>query len=299
MARLLFDTGSRGLAIERIQTRLGFDVRDVDGTYGNQTRQGVAAFQRAQGLPDDGRVDDLTWDRLVHEPIPTIFERCLALTAAFEGHGYSLAQGNFDGAGITWGIIGFTLKHGELARIVLAIHARRPDLVRLAFEERTPQLLAILQAPLADQLAFADGVSIGDRKVRLSEPWRAGFDLFGKLPEVRLEQLDRARLDYFEPARLTANRFGLRTVVGLALAFDTHVQNGGIKKAAADRIRRAPPPPAEAALRSLVADAVADASRAKFREDVRVRKRTIAETSGTVHGEFFTLSHWGLLEVAA
>ena len=95
------------------------------------------------------------------KPIPSLFERCLGLTAAFEGHGFSLAQGNFDGAGITWGIIGFTLKHGQIAGIVQTIQAVRPDLVRLAFEEHTPQLLAILSAPLAEQLAFADSVSIG------------------------------------------------------------------------------------------------------------------------------------------
>ena len=35
-----------------------------------------------------------------------------------EGHGFTMVAGDFDGAGLTWGIIGFTLKHGEIQRIV-------------------------------------------------------------------------------------------------------------------------------------------------------------------------------------
>ena len=83
--------------------------------------------------------------------------------------------------------------YGEIAKIVLAVQQRRPDLVELAFEGHAPRLLEILQAPLAVQLAFADSVSIGPKKVRLAEPWLGAFDLFGRLPDVRAEQLRRAR----------------------------------------------------------------------------------------------------------
>jgi hypothetical protein len=299
MSRLLFSSGARGQAVEDIQTSLRFDARDIDGSYGNQTHTAVAAFQGPRGLPQTGQVDDLTWNQLLQRPIPHIFERCLALTAAFEGHGFSLAQGNFDGAGITWGIIGFTLKHGELTKIVLAIQNSRPDLVRLAFEDNTARLLEVLQAPLADQLAFANGVSIGTKKVRLAEPWRSAFDLFGKLPEVRAEQLRLAREDFFDPAVKTATKFGLATELGFALAFDIHVQNGGIKKAAADQIRSVPTPSDEVDLRRLIADAVADAASSSFREDVRARKRAVAEGAGTVHGEVFNLPNWGIADLPA
>src|SRR5262245_18616160 len=134
MPRPLFDRGARGPAIEEIQTGLGFAERDVDGNYGGQTRRGVVDFQRASSLPETGQVDDVTWDRLLHKPIPPIFERCLALTAAFEGHGFSLAQGNFDGAGITWGVVGFRVKHGELAKLVHGVGERERALVRRVFE---------------------------------------------------------------------------------------------------------------------------------------------------------------------
>ena len=43
------------------------DIRRVipDGLYGKQTRESVASFQRSQGLPETGEVDNDTWDRLV------------------------------------------------------------------------------------------------------------------------------------------------------------------------------------------------------------------------------------------
>lgn len=37
---------------------------DIDGVYGAGTRQSVAAFQRFAGLPETGRVDNVTWDSL-------------------------------------------------------------------------------------------------------------------------------------------------------------------------------------------------------------------------------------------
>jgi hypothetical protein len=299
MSRLLFAKGARGQAIEDIQTGLRFAPLDIDGSFGNQTRDGVTFFQLQHGLPQTGTIDVVTWDSLLAKPIPTVFDRCLGLTAAFEGHGFSLAQGNFDGAGITWGIIGFTLKHGEIARIVKTIAAARPDLVRLAFDDQTPQLLALMDAPLADQLAFADSVSIGTKKVRLAEPWRSAFNLFGKLPEVRAEQLRLAREDYFDPCLGTADAFGLTSELGIALAFDIHVQNGSINQTAATQIRSAPTPPNEQALRQIIANAVADAARVSFREDVRSRKLAIAQGTGTVHGETFVLENWGVADLPA
>jgi hypothetical protein len=299
MTRLLFAKGARGQAIEDIQTGLHFAPLDIDGSFGNQTRDGIAAFQLTNGLPQTGTVDDVTWGSLLSKPIPPVFERCLGLTAAFEGHGFSLAQGNFDGAGITWGIIGFTLKHGEIGRIVKTIQAARPDLVRLAFDDQTPQLLALLDAPLTEQLAFADSVSIGTKKVRLAEPWRGAFDLFGKFPEVRAEQLRLAREDYFDPCLVTADAFGLSSEQGIALAFDIHVQNGSINKTAATQIRNAPTPADERALRQLIANAVADAASVRFREDVRSRKLTIAQGTGTVHGETFEVANWGVADLPA
>lgn len=302
MARVLFAKGVHGEIVRKMQRQLtarGFDPKGIDGDYGENTRKAVRAFQRRNGLQPTGEVNPKTWRKLMGRPIPTVRDRSLQLTAAFEGHDFTLAQGNFDGAGITWGIIGFTLKHGELSKIVLEIQRRNPALVKEAFGAKADELLGILRGTKAQQLAFANAISIGADNVRLAEPWRSGFHKFGELGPVQALQLEIADRDYFRPAVKTARRLRLRTELGLALAFDIHVQNGGIAPRAHRQIKKhlaEHPIQRELELRVIVANAVAKHSLPQFREDVRSRKLTIAAGTGTVHGELFVLNNWGLAD---
>jgi hypothetical protein len=303
VSRVYFAKGARGDLIRKLQQRLtarGFDTQGIDGVYGNDTQAAVEAFQQAHGLALPGGVDDVTWERLMGAAIPGLRDRSLQLTATFEGHGFTLAQGNFDGAGITWGIIGFTLKHGELGKIILDVFNRRPELVKEAFGNKTGELLAMMKASLKKQLAWANSISLGASKARLAEPWRSAFQRFGEMEEVQRVQLALADRDYFQPALATAGQFDLATELGLALAFDIHVQNGGIKpsaRAQIERERQEHPIASERDLRVIIANAVADKSSAPFREDVRSRKLTIAAGAGKVHGSTFLLRNWGLDEI--
>ncbi len=298
MGRLLLARGSRGALVEKVQLGLGFEQQDVDGVYGGQTETGIMDLQATTGQLKTGRVDTDLWTAITTLPVPALFERALQLTADFEGHGFTLAQGNFDGAGITWGIIGFTLKHGEISAIVNQVNSVHPELVTLAFAELTPKLLQIVNAPLQQQIEFADSISIGPKKATLAEPWRSSFRLFGDLEEVRKVQLERARMQYFDPAGATAARLGLATELGVALCFDIHVQNGRVKKSIETSILGTSFS-TEEKLRVALANAVADASSIKYREDVRSRKLTLATGAGTVHEADFTVPNWGLDELPA
>ena len=304
MARVLFAKGVKGEIVRKAQQRLtdkGFDTKGIDGDYGNNTRDAVSAFQSANGLDQTGEIDVTTYENLMGTAIPTVKERSLQLTAAFEGHDFTLAQGNFDGAGITWGIIGFTLKHGELKKIIMDINGRKPELVRQAFKDNTDKLISVLNSSLSAQIAFADSISIGAKKVRLAEPWRSAFKRFGEMEEVQALQLGLADRDFFQPALRTARKFDLRTELGIALAFDIHVQNGSVKDSAREQIEReleAHPVTKERELRVIIANAVADKSAPRFKEDVRSRKLAIAAGVGNVHGGMFVLRNWGLDESA-
>lgn len=94
----------------------------------------------------------------------------------------------------------------------------------------------------------------------------------------------------------------MQSELGVALCFDIHVQNGSINSTARSLIQKqlsGNPNPTEAALRQIIANAVADAGIPAFREDVRSRKIAIATGTGSVHGASYDLSNWGLGEFPA
>jgi peptidoglycan hydrolase-like protein with peptidoglycan-binding domain len=294
--KLLLARGARGELVRRAQLKLGTAAGKPDGDYGGVTARAVGAFRRRSGLGRVDHIDGPTWLALLGRPLPPLRDRALQVTAAFEGHGFTLVQGNFDGAGLTWGVIGFTLVHGEIPTIVLEAQRRHPQLVRQAFGAKTDELLAVMRAPKARQVAFADSVSLGASKARVAEPWRTAFRKFGELPAVQKIQLERVDVRW-NAAKELARSLGLKTELGFALCFDVVVQNGSLKPAARAQVQRdvaAHPIHKERELRTIVANAVADHSNPAFREDVRSRKLTLATGAGRVHGATYVLRNWGL-----
>ena len=302
MSRLLFAPGVRGFIVVEIQNALrlaGSDPGPSDGVYGGATIAAVRQFQAAQSLDPTGLVDDDTWRSLTNQDIPPLEQRALQLTATFEAHGFGIAAGNWDGAWLTWGIIGFTMKYGKVQAILKDVDAVAPQRLDTAFGANAGELRGILNASAARQQAWANSITAGKSLV---EPWRSGFAILGTFQEVQQAQLARVHSDYFLPSLDTAARFQLGSELGLALCFDIHVQNGGVAAAAAKVIKsatKATPPADEHALRVVIANAVADNAKAAFREDVRSRKLTIANGAGAVHGGNFVLSQWGLLDIMA
>lgn len=303
--RVLFEPGASGFLVTKIQQKLtssGFNPSGTDGVYGKNTKAAIEKFQNSipqlQNEPR-GLVTESTWTSLTQEPVPTTEERALQLTSSFEGHGFTRAAGNWDGAWLTWGIIGFTMKYGQVQKIILSVYDSAPHCITDAFADRGPELMNIMKASPDQQKAWANSITVGSR---LTEPWYSGFKWLGQFPEVQKEQLRLAHEDYYVPACTTASRNGLKTELGLALCFDIQVQNGGIgrnaKRLIAERIAQHPPAE-ERDCRVLIANAVADCARAAFREDVRQRKLAIATGVGNVHGHSFVLSEWGLKETQA
>jgi putative peptidoglycan binding protein/glycosyl hydrolase family 46 len=299
MSRVLFGVGAQGSLITTLQSALagnGFDPKGSDGIYGKDTESAVKSYQTAHGHSATGQVTDDQWQPLTNTGVPDVEARSLQLTSTFEGHGYTLAQGNWDGAWITWGIIGFTLKHGEIQAIVSSIEQQAPECIDQAFGAEADAFRAMIAASAAEQEAFANSVSIGSR---LAEPWRTHFQAFGNFPQVQAEQRARAHAAYFSPAARNAEALGLGSELGVALSFDIQVQNGGVSAALRNTILAQTAGQPEAAVREAVANAVADNSKAEFREDVRSRKLAIARGQGTVHGRNVVLANWGLAQFPA
>jgi len=294
--RTIVGPGAIGDIVRSVQqelTGVGFDTNGIDGWFGQVTANALKQFQAAKGLAATGVVDDATWTPLMRAPIPETTQRSLQLTASFEGHGFGLAVGNFDGALLTWGIIGFTLASSEIQEIVLAMNQAHPELVRQAFQSYTDELLHLMTAPRDFQKKWADEHTINGHA--LADPWKGMFAAFGASPEVQAEQLKHVQQDYFNPAIRTARALNFTSELGLALCFDIHVQNGGIKNTAMQQIQQqAKPEMAEQAQRVIVANAVADWANPSWADNVRRRKLTVATGQGTVNGHTYVLENWGL-----
>jgi hypothetical protein len=301
MGRTIIGSGAHGAIARTVQNALvtagWMTAADVDGWFGRGTAAAVSAHQRAHALDATGIVDLETWASLLPgSPAPSLAQRCLDLTGSFEGHDYTLAIGNFDGAWLTWGIVGFTLKHGALAKILLEAERECPEALQLAFADHTAEIMQVMRAKPKQQEQWADSVTV--RGGLLAEPWRTAFRTLGKSVEVQQIQQGIAESDYFQPALDTARRFGLSSELGIALCFDIHVQNGGINKRAQTLLGEARPSD-ELILRTAIADAVAKCARPEYRDDVRARKLTIATGKGRVHGADVVLEHWGLQDAPA
>lgn len=304
--RIWFSKGLRGLSATRIQQYLvalgygtGSPTSFVDGDFGGMTETALGNLQAAHGRPRLGSVDTGTWRLLTSDPLPTLFDRCLDLTAAFEGHGFTLLQGNFDGAGFTWGIVGFTLQSGEIPALLRDIDALAPGTVAAALGPLAIEWRQVTAKPWPAQLAWADSLSQTGNKQLARADWKQAFDRLGRTPAARQVQCARAHQDYFVRAQSQAQRLKLVTELGVALAFDVCVQNGGFKDAAFALAEKLGKTVTEAELRVRLADAVADSARPEWIENVRARKRTIATGAGSANGSPYRLSSWGLQDVVA
>lgn len=310
MTRIFFQRASSGFRtvqgelIRRLQLTLragGFYRDTVDGIYGNKTELALLGFQQENGLAQTGKIDEETWRLLTSSDAPDLRQRCLQVTADFEGTGFTRAVGNFDGAGLTWGIIGFTLSNGELTRLLREIRSSLPEVFRAAFGDLTARINQVIDAGPAEQLSFANSISVGSSKVKILDVWANAFERLGSDPGVQEIQL-RHTQRFFDRAMEDFRNFRLENELGFALCFDIAVQNGGIDSNEAARIRSKidqERPTTQQELRTIIANVVAENSRPRFIEDVRRRKLTVATSTGTVHGSRYSLKTWGLDELPA
>ncbi|MBU7586008.1 MAG: peptidoglycan-binding protein [Nostoc sp. TH1S01] len=308
MSRILFErAGSgyrtvRGQLIKNIQQKLkeaGFNPGVIDGIYGNDTETALLKWQKENNLNTTGKIDDDTWKLLVMPSIPSIYERSLQVTADFEGHSFTKVAGNFDGAGITWGIIGFTLKHGEITKMIQEINQNYPSLLDTSFGSLKSELLSIIQDTPDKQLSWSNKISVGNQKYEVRSDWASAFEKLGNFPQVQAIQINYAQ-KYWERAKAKAEIYNLKTEMGIALCFDIEVQNGGIHpekhgtliKQKTQELRSM----SEKDLRVIIANVVAEKSNPRWVEDVRLRKLTFAKGEGTVHGYKYAIKTWGIDE---
>ena len=304
---MLLHLGSTLADVGRLEVRLGelgLFSGAPDNVYGGGVESAVKAFQKSKGLPPDGVVGDQTWAALFPgteapavNPLVNarLVQRCLALTGTFETSTgipdcYAGLSGDFDGQGISFGVAQWNIGQGTLQPLLAEMIAQHEDVMNGLFHDRLDAFRTMLAAPRAAQLAWARGIQDPVRH-SLFEPWNGLFKALGRTPEFQAIQVGHAGQIYQAALQLCA-RFGVTTERGAALMFDIRVQNYSISAATEAKIRAdfaamaggSAPMDAEIAKLRSIANRRAEASSARFVEDVRVRKLTIANGEGTVHG---------------
>ncbi|MEY9234065.1 peptidoglycan hydrolase-like protein with peptidoglycan-binding domain [Bradyrhizobium japonicum] len=289
------------LLIKILQSALAqanFYTFKIDGEYGPGTETAIKRFQAARGSTADGRCRESDWEDVTGLPPPSWFDRCLHLTAAFEGTGFEGAVGNFDGAGVTFGLIGMTLK-SDLPSFLNLVEREYPGTLARAFGAKQHVLRRILTASPTDKEAWANSISTGANRYGLQAEWKDAFARFGALPEVQKLQLENARDHYWKTCVKDAKRWRAADALDVAMFYDTAVQMGGAGgrpglAKALDAFMRDQPDLKGASRRRTWAQLIAQAANPRWQNDVLKRRLAIGEGEGTVHGERFNMADWGL-----
>ncbi|MDD3295710.1 MAG: peptidoglycan-binding domain-containing protein [Geobacteraceae bacterium] len=301
----IYKLGSKGDEVRMIQERLqalGIYLGPLDGIFGGGTEAAVKNFQKRDGLDVDGIVGTATWGRLLGgEPLrpgirlQSLDYRCLALTGSFEtGAGipdcFAGISGDFDGQGISFGVLQWNFGQGSLQPLLKRMLTEYPDQSRAVFHDSFDLLLSRLNGGKAELMSFARSIQHPVRHF-VTEPWRGMFKSLGRTTEFQRVELDAAG-NLFRAARLLCGEYGLWSERATALMFDIKVQNGSISGAVKESIlsdfQTIPPSlgeeDAEVERMRIVANRRADAAKVRWREDVRSRKLCIANGRGIVHG---------------
>ena len=304
-----YQRGAKGDEVSRIQDRLralSFYRGPIDGNFGGGTESAVRAFQQARGLDVDGMVGRETWRALFDGAAivaPAIVSeslayRSLALTGAFETDTgppdcFAGLSGDFDQQGLSFGVCQWNLGQGSLQPLLTAMDRGHAAVVDEVFGPHAAELRAMLATSRDEQLAWAR--SIQNQRSVVAEPWRGLFKSLGRRPEFQAVEVDAAGRMY-QQALAWCRTYGVRSERAVALMFDIRAQNGSISDTTRAQIERdfqtidpADPAAAEVERLRAIATRRAEAANPTWVADVLVRKLTIANGVGTVHGAHYDL----------
>jgi hypothetical protein len=299
--------GMSGEAIKRVEELLSKSklyMGPLDSTFGGGLQAAVNTYKKEEGLTATGVVDEATWSKMFPGETPPacelatrpLLERCMALTGTFETSKYPPDSflgltGDFDGMGISFGVCQWNIGQGTLQPLLRQLFDQHTDLAQSIFHDRFDTVRSLGTASLQDQLAFARSIQT---RGEVNEPWKGMLLTLGRTREFQDVQASNASTLYRKALDL-CSEYRLRSERGVALMFDIVMQNHSIS----DIVRReiladyAQIPQndldPEISKMRIVANRRAAAASAAYVDDVRTRKLTIANGSGTVHGLVYDL----------
>ncbi|MCC6276599.1 MAG: hypothetical protein IT289_01645 [Oligoflexia bacterium] len=256
----------------------------------------------------------VSWDADLTPYDREVYKVALNITGSFEGHdGWTNITRNFDGMGLSLGLLNQNLGTGTLQPMLLKFMGRHPQAWIRIFSDDTRRaslesmLMSWEQNKQADPGSEANFLDIDfnkDLKSRNSDSvawaveniylsngqfiqvWKEDFLELAGNPDFSTIQMQSAAT-YRARAVRDHNRFGLGELRAFLFMFDVSVQNGGFKSVDYNDfnafVQANPGSTIQDRLQKLL-DLRLRHVRPEYIEDVRARKTAVINGSGVVHG---------------
>lgn len=196
---------------------------------------------------------------------------------------YSALAGNYDGAGMSFGLIQFNFGQGTLQPILNDMVKNASDDMSEIFGNDYDKLKEVLQGSKESMIAWADSIS-SDGNTTLIDPWKKHFTDLGKHPicqELQRKYLVDIYLD--RAINTICESYELKTYRGVAMAFDVAVNIWGFgDKATEIRNQFTPDMPEQEKLKIMARYGA---------ESSKPRREAIANGTGFVNKAFVDLDN--------
>lgn len=225
-------------------------------------------------------------------------DKLLRNTGFFEGNnGYSNVSGNFDGQGLSFGIIQYNFGQGTLQPLLKEYIKNNETEFKAVFGTSKAATLKdiVNNKTKSQQIAWGDSISTSGGNV-VSE-WKTLFEAMGAKSANQSLQRKYAE-SYFDRAVSFAGKFGIVSTQGLAFLFDHAVQSWSISGessiiAEIQSLEKAWRNSGETT-RYPDKDRLFSVLKGVNGSDPIARRTAIRNGSGTVHGKSYNISTFGL-----
>ena len=198
----------------------------------------------------------------------TILEQAIKITSAYEGSGFDMVTGNFDGQGLSYGFLQWNFGQGTLQPIFQSLFVRYPDLAKSLPDDS-------LRLAIQNNTAIAWAVA-HQANNKFKEPWLSALKRLGGTAEMKSLQMTAAN-PYIQTAINQCGQFGVYTDRAFCLLFDIAVQCGSAPYVSTDGL-------SDTDKLIAIVNATVARSNPEWKEVVRTRKMAIVYGTGIVYG---------------